>query len=275
MILLLVSPVACLLAVCSVIAVESFSGREFSDGQSFAALVIGYGLYWWLLPWWTRPVQLWRHWRCKRQQLRLQGHQNQSNSSWKSIGAAANRSGAWTHEENLAIQKALAEQGARERTEALQQQAIDNGLVVALEDEPMETFLRTTARQEYLAAILHAREYMSQFDDTIAQDEGGIIPEPSFSSQIQDCTNRQVAETIKPQPSRRVRRVDYHDYLTSDAWHAKRTLALQRAGHRCQLCSSHSGPLNVHHNSYERLGDEEQEDLIVLCRDCHQRFHGR
>lgn len=69
--------------------------------------------------------------------------------------------------------------------------------------------------------------------------------------------------------------VDYREYLASPEWQEKRAIALRRAGYRCQLCATHSRNLDVHHNTYERLGNEDQEDLFVLCRDCHQRFHGR
>jgi hypothetical protein len=32
--------------------------------------------------------------------------------------------------------------------------------------------------------------------------------------------------------------------------------------------------LEVHHNTYERYGDESTFDLIVLCEQCHELFHG-
>lgn len=44
--------------------------------------------------------------------------------------------------------------------------------------------------------------------------------------------------------------------------------ALRRAGFRCQTCGCRSG-LQVHHNSYENLFGEADEDLVVLCDRCH------
>jgi hypothetical protein len=32
--------------------------------------------------------------------------------------------------------------------------------------------------------------------------------------------------------------------------------------------------LDVHHNTYERYGDESTFDLVVLCDRCHELFHG-
>ena len=51
--------------------------------------------------------------------------------------------------------------------------------------------------------------------------------------------------------------------------------ALQRAGYKCQACSTKKEILDVHHNSYDRLGAEEPQDLIVLCRTCHGRVHNK
>jgi hypothetical protein len=66
--------------------------------------------------------------------------------------------------------------------------------------------------------------------------------------------------------------IDYRTYLESDAWKRRRSVALSEAGHRCQVCNR-EGQLDVHHRTYERLGNELPQDLVVLCRECHQLFH--
>jgi replicative DNA helicase len=48
--------------------------------------------------------------------------------------------------------------------------------------------------------------------------------------------------------------------------------ALSRAGHRCQVCNS-PDKLDVHHRTYERVGQEQLDDLTVLCDRCHGLFH--
>jgi hypothetical protein len=70
----------------------------------------------------------------------------------------------------------------------------------------------------------------------------------------------------------RTRQSDYESYLASDHWQQKRKQALARAHDCCQICNSPEY-LNVHHRTYERLGNERPEDLTVLCRSCHQIFH--
>lgn len=62
----------------------------------------------------------------------------------------------------------------------------------------------------------------------------------------------------------------YADYLASDRWQTVRHSALERANHRCQLCGT-NGELQVHHNTYENIGDEQDRDLLVLCDGCHTR----
>ena len=63
------------------------------------------------------------------------------------------------------------------------------------------------------------------------------------------------------------------DYLNTREWKVKRKRALIQAGNRCQICGS-THRLEVHHRTYERLGNELLSDLVVLCRKCHQHYHG-
>jgi 5-methylcytosine-specific restriction endonuclease McrA len=67
----------------------------------------------------------------------------------------------------------------------------------------------------------------------------------------------------------------FEEYRMTPEWQCKRTQALSRAGYRCQLCGCRATRLDVHHNSYERYGDESIYDLVVLCDVCHGRVHGR
>jgi hypothetical protein len=63
---------------------------------------------------------------------------------------------------------------------------------------------------------------------------------------------------------------DYADYLNSPHWRALRTNAL--GDNACCMCSGRE-ELQVHHRSYRRLGRENESDLMVLCRVCHNRVH--
>lgn len=66
----------------------------------------------------------------------------------------------------------------------------------------------------------------------------------------------------------------YKEYLQTAHWKNVRKQALFRAKYKCSLCGK-KGKLNVHHNTYENRGGEKDEDLIVLCQDCHGKFHDK
>lgn len=70
------------------------------------------------------------------------------------------------------------------------------------------------------------------------------------------------------------RRLIYSEYIVSPAWKNKADAAKQRAGYRCQVCNRHKNEviLDAHHRTYERLGHERDEDITVLCRECHEMY---
>jgi 5-methylcytosine-specific restriction endonuclease McrA len=52
-----------------------------------------------------------------------------------------------------------------------------------------------------------------------------------------------------------------------------RNSILRRDGWQCQSCGSRMG-LEVHHiTPRSKLGDDVEENLIALCRECHRRIH--
>lgn len=78
------------------------------------------------------------------------------------------------------------------------------------------------------------------------------------------AANRAAIAVLKAMP--------YSLYLKTPHWQNIRQQMLRRARFRCQLCNS-GGVLNVHHRTYERRGEEDYKDLVVLCQDCHSKFH--
>lgn len=67
----------------------------------------------------------------------------------------------------------------------------------------------------------------------------------------------------------------YDIYLKTDHWQRVRHDAIERAGHRCQVCNKHFDDtvLQAHHRTYERRGEESPGDITVLCVSCHSAFH--
>jgi|GEM_PF-4606278 len=62
--------------------------------------------------------------------------------------------------------------------------------------------------------------------------------------------------------------------LNSNHWIRVKLQAISEAKYRCQLCNA-KGHLHVHHRTYENLGNESTDDLIVLCNNCHAKHHDK
>lgn len=67
-------------------------------------------------------------------------------------------------------------------------------------------------------------------------------------------------------------KIDYQKYLKSEYWQGIREQVYECDSHRCRLCNSEKD-LHVHHRTYEFLEDEKLEELITLCKRCHNIFH--
>jgi hypothetical protein len=59
--------------------------------------------------------------------------------------------------------------------------------------------------------------------------------------------------------------------LKSDAWLEKRDEVLRRDRYACR-CGRRAD--DVHHKTYDRIFNEEMDDLVSICRGCHELEHG-
>lgn len=77
------------------------------------------------------------------------------------------------------------------------------------------------------------------------------------------------------------RRERYSQFMASAAWRRRRAAwyaaHLSTTGERpsCAICNScwRLGVDDLHHRSYDRLGAGRDEDLVPLCRSCHDTVH--
>lgn len=67
-------------------------------------------------------------------------------------------------------------------------------------------------------------------------------------------------------------KIDHQEYINSPKWKAKRQMVLERDNFRCRKCGTGKN-LDVHHITYDHLGNEPLDDLVTLCRDCHNDVH--
>lgn len=64
----------------------------------------------------------------------------------------------------------------------------------------------------------------------------------------------------------------YVKYIKSKRWKSKKRQAFEHFGNRYSICGK-DYDLQVHHLTYERLGNEPMDDLMILCQDCHAVEH--
>lgn len=64
----------------------------------------------------------------------------------------------------------------------------------------------------------------------------------------------------------------YNAYLKTDEWKAKRRRVLERARGICEGCLEKPAT-QVHHLTYDNVGDELLFQLVAICDECHDKCH--
>lgn len=69
-------------------------------------------------------------------------------------------------------------------------------------------------------------------------------------------------------------RIPYRQYIKSQAWiDRRRKYWIDHNGkYRCVVCGGLE-KIHLHHRTYERIGNELDEDLVPLCEKCHKKTH--
>jgi len=65
----------------------------------------------------------------------------------------------------------------------------------------------------------------------------------------------------------------YKNFLKSKIWHEIRYQKLKSVLFRCEYCQSRKA-VQVHHIQYGLWGKELPEQLLAICRPCHEFIHG-
>lgn len=64
----------------------------------------------------------------------------------------------------------------------------------------------------------------------------------------------------------------YETYLKSKKWTDFKAKVIGMRGFNCELCKSQKN-IQLHHLTYERLGKEDINDVMILCKKCHEKAH--
>ena len=98
----------------------------------------------------------------------------------------------------------------------------------------------------------------------------------TLGQSIDRIVNRTKAAVLMPDDEAErlawLRLIPYSEYLETPEWKRTRERILVRDGRSCRRCMSRKN-VQVHHLTYERRGRERDEDLITLCRRCHELAH--
>jgi hypothetical protein len=63
---------------------------------------------------------------------------------------------------------------------------------------------------------------------------------------------------------------EYTAYMHSDKWRKRKERLYAKRGRVCEMCGE-TWPLEVHHKTYDRLGHELDDDLLIVCVTCHPK----
>jgi hypothetical protein len=77
-------------------------------------------------------------------------------------------------------------------------------------------------------------------------------------------------------------RAEYDRYLRASHWQRYRRVTRYKRGQACEDCGIteemalryYGKTLQIHHLTYENLGRERSEDVLLLCPRCHSLRHG-
>jgi len=67
---------------------------------------------------------------------------------------------------------------------------------------------------------------------------------------------------------------NHKNYLQSEHWkRIKQAYMISNRPKECWCCKTKDQPLDLHHLHYQNVGNEQLEDLELLCRTCHAEVH--
>jgi 5-methylcytosine-specific restriction endonuclease McrA len=103
---------------------------------------------------------------------------------------------------------------------------------------------------------------------------------PLWNKDLEQAYWRQMlGEAYQQRESERMRTLEqaawrrkYDAYLSTSKWKALREKVLLRAKGLCEGCGERRAT-QVHHLTYERLGNEMLFDLVAVCHDCQKQIH--
>lgn len=98
------------------------------------------------------------------------------------------------------------------------------------------------------------------------------MSELSYQSETAEMYLEALSKPPVPEPEPERKFIDYFEWMKSPAWRRIRNRKMKESGYKCELCGSAKN-LHVHHITYENIGHEPMDDLLVVCNKCHKKLH--
>lgn len=108
----------------------------------------------------------------------------------------------------------------------------------------------------------------------VAIAENGGKPLPVFDEQLLSSWEAAVKESADKimNADDSAFRLAYEEYLAGPVWRKKRAQVFARSSGGCEGCREKPAT-QVHHLSYEHVGNEFLFELVAICDDCHEKLH--
>lgn len=94
-----------------------------------------------------------------------------------------------------------------------------------------------------------------------------------FKKRAKELLDRKNKKTTTPRKKKKNTRVVYKQYIKSRKWAKKRDKIFAMYNYTCYDCVIEKAE-HVHHLTYRHLGKERDDELIPLCKRCHEIRHG-
>jgi 5-methylcytosine-specific restriction endonuclease McrA len=116
-------------------------------------------------------------------------------------------------------------------------------------------------------------------EDYCEDEAGNSVPNALLCLACQDQRNDHAKQQSQLDNARQetllkeYRKRPYADRRMTQEWAVLKRQIHRRDGYRCRLCDRGDVQLHVHHRTYATYAEERLEDLITLCRSCHEHCH--
>jgi 5-methylcytosine-specific restriction endonuclease McrA len=124
--------------------------------------------------------------------------------------------------------------------------------------------------------LIQKQRYLEEY----CKDEAGIgVPNALVCQACREQRNDHAEQQSQLDIARQealikdYRKRSYAERRMTQEWAVLKKQVHRRDGYRCCLCGRDDMQLHVHHRTYETYAEERLEDLITLCRSCHEHFH--